>query len=61
VDSSVILVNCPFDALARDHTDLVCGMNLALLGAVADRVGDGTLTARLDPADDRCCVVLNTP
>ena len=60
VDSSVILVNCPFDALARDHTDLVCGMNLALLGAVADRVGDGTLTARLDPADDRCCVVLDT-
>ena len=35
-------------------------MNLALLGAAADRVGDGTLTARLDPADDRCCVVLDT-
>ena len=56
----ITLANCPFDALARDHTELVCGMNLALLGAVADRVGDGTLTARLDPADDRCCVVLDT-
>jgi len=60
VDSSVTLANCPFDALAQDHTDLVCGMNLALLDAVVDRVGDGTLTARLDPADDRCCVVLDT-
>ena len=56
----ITLANCPFDALARDHTELVCGMNLALLAAVADQVGDGTLTARLDPADDRCCVVLGT-
>jgi predicted ArsR family transcriptional regulator len=54
------LANCPFDALARDHTELVCGMNLALVGAVADQVGAGTLTASLDPADDRCCVVLST-
>ncbi len=56
----VTLANCPFDALAREHTALVCGMNLALLGAAADRIGDGTLTARLEPADDRCCVVLDT-
>ncbi len=56
----ITLANCPFDALARDHTELICGMNLALLGAVADQVGHGTLTARLDPADDRCCVVLDT-
>jgi hypothetical protein len=34
-------------------------MNLALVGAVADQVGAGTLTASLDPADDRCCVVLS--
>lgn len=60
-DGAVItLANCPFDALAREHTELVCGMNLALVGAVSDRVGGGTLTARLDPADDRCCVVLDT-
>ena len=56
----ITLANCPFDALARDHTELVCGMNLVLVNAVADRVGSGTLTARLDPADDRCCVVLDT-
>jgi predicted ArsR family transcriptional regulator len=59
-DSTITLANCPFDALAREHTALVCGMNLALLGAAADRIGDGTLTARLEPADDRCCVVLDT-
>lgn len=54
----ITLANCPFDALAREHTELVCGMNLALVGAVADRAGDGRLAARLDPAADRCCVVL---
>ena len=58
--ANITLANCPFDALAREHTELVCGMNLALVGAVADRVGSGTLTARLDPVDDRCCVVLDT-
>ncbi len=54
----ITLANCPFDALAHEHTELVCGMNLALVGAVADRAGDGRLAARLDPAADRCCVVL---
>ena len=55
---TITLANCPFDALARDHTALVCGMNLALLEAAADRLGDGSLSARLDPHADRCCVVL---
>ena len=52
------LVNCPFDALAREHTGLVCGMNLALLSGVAEQLPAGRLRARLDPAEDRCCVVL---
>ena len=56
---TITLANCPFDALAREHTELVCGMNPALLGAVPDRVGNGRITARLDPASDRCCVVLD--
>lgn len=56
---TITMANCPFDALAREHTALVCGMNLALLGALADQVGDGLLGARLDPAADRCCVVLS--
>ncbi len=52
------LINCPFDALAQEHTALVCGMNHALLSGVADRLPAGRIDARLDPADDRCCVVL---
>jgi hypothetical protein len=35
-------------------------MNLALLDAVVERVGDARLVARLDPAPDRCCVVIDT-
>lgn len=57
---TITLANCPFDSLARDHTDLVCGMNLALLDAIVARVGGGALEARLDPAPGRCCVVLDS-
>ncbi len=57
---TITLVNCPFDALARNHTELVCGMNLAILDAIADRAGRGRLKARLDPAPGRCCVVLTS-
>jgi predicted ArsR family transcriptional regulator len=56
--STVVLCYCPFDTLAREHTQLVCGMNLAMLTAVTERVGKTGLAARLEPAPDRCCVVL---
>ena len=56
----ITLANCPFDALARAHLELVCGMNLALLEGFADELGTDALTARLDPAAGRCCVVLDT-
>ena len=55
---SLTLVNCPFAALVREHTGLVCGMNLALLSGVADQLPASRLRARLDPAEHRCCVVL---
>ncbi len=68
-DDEVVLRNCPFHALAAQHTALVCGMNLALLGSFGDALssgagaapdGDaGAVTARLDPAPGRCCVVLS--
>jgi predicted ArsR family transcriptional regulator len=57
-DRTIELGNCPFDALAREHTALVCGMNLAIMTAMSDRVGHG-LAARLQPAPGRCCVVLH--
>lgn len=54
----VTLANCPFHALAQRHTQLVCGMNLALLDEMVSRA-DGRLTARLEPGEGRCCVVLS--
>ncbi|MDI1290566.1 MAG: helix-turn-helix domain-containing protein [bacterium] len=54
----IALINCPFHALAQEHTALVCGMNFALLGALVERADRGRITARLDPAETRCCVVL---
>jgi predicted ArsR family transcriptional regulator len=59
VGGAIVLCNCPFDALAREHTQLVCGMNLTMLAAVTDRVSKAGLAARLEPAPDRCCVVLD--
>jgi predicted ArsR family transcriptional regulator len=59
-DRSIVLANCPFHALAREHTELVCGMNLALVGAVVEQVDARGLTARLDPDSTRCCVVIDT-
>jgi predicted ArsR family transcriptional regulator len=56
---SVTLANCPFHALARRHTTLVCGMNLRLLEGVLDGLRSTGLVARLDPAADRCCVRLD--
>jgi len=58
-DGTVTLLNCPFHLLAQAHTELVCGMNLALLGALAGQGDTDALTARLDPGPDRCCVVLS--
>jgi predicted ArsR family transcriptional regulator len=56
---TITMSNCPFDSLARTHTGLVCGMNLAIMTAVTDRVGQTELMARLEPGPDRCCVVLD--
>lgn len=54
----VVLVNCPFHALARAHPELVCGMNLQLLDGVLAGVGEGELDARLQPEAGFCCVRL---
>jgi predicted ArsR family transcriptional regulator len=59
-DGGLTLVNCPFHALAQEHTDLVCGMNLEMLAALVDALGDDAMVARLRPRTDRCCVVVET-
>jgi predicted ArsR family transcriptional regulator len=60
-EEGVILVNCPFHALARDYTDLVCGMNLELMQGLADELGNPPFVPCLDPAPGRCCVRLRPP
>jgi|SRR5664279_2023369 len=57
-DNRVELANCPFHTLASTHTEMVCGMNLALIGALADTIATDKLTCTLAPAPGRCCVVL---
>jgi predicted ArsR family transcriptional regulator len=59
-NGTIVLRNCPFDALAREHTELVCGMNLAILDAATEQLPEISLAARLDPSPDRCCVVLES-
>jgi predicted ArsR family transcriptional regulator len=54
----VVLRNCPFHQLAREHTELICHMNLNVIQAVIDGVGDTGLEARLDPEEGQCCVKL---
>lgn len=51
------LRNCPFHSIAREHVELVCGMNLALMRGLLTALGeDDNADAVLDPAPDRCCV-----
>jgi len=56
--ADITLVNCPFHALAQEYTDLVCGMNLELIGGLLEKLEDPTLEARLVPTSGRCCVRL---
>ena len=52
------LRNCPFDALARSHRDLVCGTSLALLQGMLEGLDARGVSARIEPRPGRCCVVL---
>ena len=52
----VALHNCPFDALARDHTELVCGVNLDFVTGVLDGLGCASARAHLRPEPEHCCV-----
>jgi predicted ArsR family transcriptional regulator len=55
---TVVLANCPFQALAADHTDLVCRLNHALLAGFADSIAADLLEARLERGESRCCVIV---
>ncbi len=59
VDNQIYLANCPFHALARQQTELACGMNHALIAGLADAFAPHSPRTRLDPRPQRCCVVLS--
>ncbi|GGX00466.1 ArsR family transcriptional regulator [Streptomyces lomondensis] len=55
---AIVLGNCPFHALAREHTQTVCGMNLHLLRGVLEGLGERSREACLAPSPGHCCVRL---
>ncbi|MGN9774521.1 helix-turn-helix transcriptional regulator [Micromonospora sp. H33] len=59
VADRTLLANCPFHSLAKDYTQLVCGMNLDLITGLLDELGPGDRCARLDPGPGRCCVTID--
>ena len=56
-DGSIVLRNCPFDALVRTNRDLVCGMNRSLMAGVIDGLRLTGIVASFEPRDGACCVV----
>ncbi len=50
--------NCPFDALAQDHRDLVCRTNVELMEGVLDGLRVKGIMASLEPRAGMCCVAL---
>jgi predicted ArsR family transcriptional regulator len=53
--------NCPFHALVSAHTQLVCGMNLALLEGVVEGMHVDGAIPELAPRPGLCCVRLLLP
>ena len=58
-NGTVVLRNCPFHQLAREHAELICGMNHCLLGTMVEVLDDAGLAARLEPEEGVCCVRLH--
>jgi predicted ArsR family transcriptional regulator len=56
--ADILLGNCPFHALAKEHPRLVCGMNQHLLTGLLRGIGETELEAWLTPGPGHCCVRL---
>ena len=56
--AGLAFANCPFHALVAEHTDLVCGMNLAIVEGMLGGLPPLPVAAVLDPGEGRCCVRL---
>jgi predicted ArsR family transcriptional regulator len=55
--NSTALQNCPFDPLARQESDLVCGLNQAFLAGFLAGL-NAPIEAVLEPRPGYCCVEL---
>jgi predicted ArsR family transcriptional regulator len=58
-DDTLELRNCPFHRLARQHQELVCGLNLRLVEGVITGSAHPRASATLTPGPGRCCVVVH--
>lgn len=58
-DGCITLRNCPFHSVAADHLDVVCGLNLELVGGVIAASTRRGVHAQLLPRQGRCCVVVH--
>lgn len=56
--AQVLLGNCPFHALAQEHTALVCGMNLSLLEGMLNGLAGTGLAPELCSSSASCCLSL---
>ena len=56
--AGLTLANCPYRALAAEHTNVICGMNLAIMNGLLERLPHLHLAASSEPAEGRCCVRL---
>lgn len=57
-DGDIELRNCPFERLARQYTEAVCGLNLQLIQGMLEGVGEPAQRAVLAPREGRCCVTV---
>jgi predicted ArsR family transcriptional regulator len=57
-NSTLLLCNCPFDRLAKEHRELVCGMNLALIRGLLEGLRLEGIETEFFPQPDMCCVLI---
>lgn len=57
---TLTLRNCPFDRVARDHRDLVCGMNHSIMDGLVAGLHSSGFRAAFDPESGRCCMTFSS-
>lgn len=55
---AVYMRNCPFHALKRDHREITCVANEALMTGIVETMDPADYVADYEPDENRCCVVL---